>query len=106
MYFQPSIFKNAISLLSCRNIGKYTFVIEEINCIYFCFVDGFDYIRLNILFSCYTGEYWQWALTFVLPVILVTAAVIPAVLIILIYQSKNSFINGRKFLFMTGEYKP
>jgi len=41
---------------------------------------------------------------FVLPVILITAVIIPVGLVIAIYSKKNNLRARRKYIFMTGEY--
>ncbi|KAL4512014.1 hypothetical protein ABPG72_005016 [Tetrahymena utriculariae] len=90
MYFQPSIFKNAITLISCREIGK------------------IKYIQFNLLFECYTADYVLWSLSLVIPIILVVAVFIPLILFILIWRSKQRkyIVEKRSFLFMILEYKP
>ncbi|EAR93729.2 transmembrane protein, putative (macronuclear) [Tetrahymena thermophila SB210] len=89
MYFQPSIFKNAITLISCRQIGNT------------------KYIQFSLLFECYTSDYVIWSLSLVIPVILVVAVFIPLILLILIWRSKQRkyIVEKRSFMFMILEYK-
>jgi len=65
-----------------------------------------NYIRFNVAFECYTDEYWKWSLSLVLPVIIVVAIIIPLLLGIKLYQTKDNLILRKKYFFMTGEYKP
>ncbi|EAR82108.2 transmembrane protein, putative (macronuclear) [Tetrahymena thermophila SB210] len=86
MYFQPNIFKDAISLASCRDIGRKS------------------YIRYNVFFECDTDEYKVWTVRFVLPVILVLVFIIPGLILWRIKVNQNTKLGQRKFSFMTSEY--
>ncbi|KAL4475173.1 hypothetical protein ABPG74_001869 [Tetrahymena malaccensis] len=90
MYFQPSIFKNAITLLSCRQIGQ------------------IKYIQFSLLYECYTSDYVLWSFSLVIPIIIVVAVLIPFILLILIWRSKQRkyIVEKRSFMFMILEYKP
>ncbi|KAL4467691.1 hypothetical protein ABPG74_013026 [Tetrahymena malaccensis] len=86
MYFQPNIFKDAISLASCRDIGRKS------------------YIRYNVFFECGTDEYKVWTVRFVLPVILVLVFIIPGLILWRVKVNQKTKLGQRKFSFMTSEY--
>ncbi|KAL4475438.1 hypothetical protein ABPG72_022073 [Tetrahymena utriculariae] len=86
MYFQPNIFKDAISLASCRDIGRKS------------------YIRYNVFFECDTQEYKVWTVRFVLPVILTLVFIIPGIILWRIKVNQKTKLGQRKFSFMTSEY--
>ena len=59
-----------------------------------------------MLFDCYTSEYIQWSLSFILPVILLIGIIIPAFIVFQIFKGRRKSITRKKYIFMTGEYKP
>jgi hypothetical protein len=59
-----------------------------------------------MLFDCYTNEYVQWSLSFILPVILLIGIIIPAFILFQIFKGRRNSITRKKYIFMTGEYKP
>ncbi|KAL4475170.1 hypothetical protein ABPG74_001866 [Tetrahymena malaccensis] len=89
LYFQPSIFKNAISIINCRKIGQ------------------IKYIQYNSLYQCFTNEYYKWSLALVLPIVLTFSIIIPLFIFLMIKQSQKSKRkqNTKKYILMTSEYK-
>jgi len=59
-----------------------------------------------MLFDCYTNEYVQWSLSFILPVILLIGIIIPAFILFQIFKGRRNSITRKKYIFMTGEYRP
>ena len=65
-----------------------------------------SFIRQNVTFECGTPEYNLWSFSFVLPMVLIIAVIIPAVVAIQIYRFKDNLMARKKYTFMNGEYKP
>ncbi|KAL4475163.1 hypothetical protein ABPG74_001859 [Tetrahymena malaccensis] len=87
MYFQPSLYKDAVSILSCRNIGNH------------------KYIQYNVLYTCYNDEHVLWSLSLVLPVLLIISVIIPGFIMYKVYKSKDSILKRKNYTFIVGEYE-
>ncbi|EWS74812.1 transmembrane protein, putative (macronuclear) [Tetrahymena thermophila SB210] len=87
MYFQPSLYKDAISILSCRQIGNNR------------------YIQYNVLYTCYTDEHIQWSLSLILPILLIITLIIPGFMMYKVYKSKDSILQRKNYMFIIGEYE-
>ncbi|EAR95825.2 transmembrane protein, putative (macronuclear) [Tetrahymena thermophila SB210] len=87
LYFQPSIFKQCVNLLYCREI------------------DGIQYISYDLRFQCYTDSYWFLALKIVLPIIITVSILIPVYLAFCILKVKDSQLKIKQFTILRGEYE-
>ncbi|EWS74813.1 transmembrane protein, putative (macronuclear) [Tetrahymena thermophila SB210] len=86
MYFQPSLYKDAVSILSCRSIGDHR------------------YIQYNVLYTCYTDEHILWSLSLILPILLIISVIIPGFMMYKVYKSKDSILKRKNYMFIIGEY--
>ncbi|KAL4472368.1 hypothetical protein ABPG74_018317 [Tetrahymena malaccensis] len=87
LYFQPSIFKQCVSLLYCREI------------------DSVQYISYDLRFQCYTDSYWYLSLRIVLPIIVTVSILIPLYLAFCILKVKDSQLKIKQFTILRGEYE-
>ncbi|KAL4512022.1 hypothetical protein ABPG72_005024 [Tetrahymena utriculariae] len=87
MYFQPSLYKDAISILSCRQIGNH------------------KYIKYNVLYTCYSDVHIVWSLLLILPILLIISAIIPGFIMYKVYKSKDSILQRKNYTFIIGEYE-
>ncbi|KAL4472367.1 hypothetical protein ABPG74_018316 [Tetrahymena malaccensis] len=87
LYFQPSIFKQCVNLLYCREI------------------DSVQYISYDLRFQCYTDSYWYLSLRIVLPIIVTVSILIPLYLAFCILKVKDSQLKIKQFTILRGEYE-
>lgn len=82
LYFQPSLFKDAVNLLSCRNIG------------------GQWFIQYNVLYECGTSDYFLYLFILILPLLFIIVLLIPGLLLWRIKANIHKKMEIRKFSFL------
>ncbi|EWS73141.1 transmembrane protein, putative (macronuclear) [Tetrahymena thermophila SB210] len=89
IYTQPDLVAQMIALLSCRQIGN-----EK-------------YILSNVSFKCYTQDFYQWGLGFILPLLFAFVFLFPYILLRQLKNSKNNLQElkvKRKYSILYKEY--
>ncbi|EAR87182.2 transmembrane protein, putative (macronuclear) [Tetrahymena thermophila SB210] len=90
IYIQPDLVAQIIALLSCRQIGDT------------------KYILSNVSFVCYTSQHYLYALSLVVPMLLVWVFILPGILFFLLRRNKENLESIEiklKYGFLYKEYQ-
>lgn len=88
LFFAPSIFQAGLRLVTCRKVGSTS-----------------SFITANMLYPCYTTEYYILSVFVIGPLIFLASVAVPIVLLLSVYQRKKRRVSIKTYQYILGDYK-